>query len=145
MKFTESIIFKELGKYDLIELETIGNFYFFDYFVVAEINEGAEFIFEKSRKLFDLAFEKYKGLPIGYISNRTNSYTSHPSDYVKVNNYLPSLIVFAAVTYNKASKNFTDLERKFCKKRFENFSKIENAIDWVTEIVKKERLKNNLN
>ncbi len=140
MKFTESNIFKDLEDYDLVELE-IGNFYFCEEFVIAEINEGEVFTFEKSRKLFEFAFKKYKGNFFGYISNRINSYSSFPEDYEKTNNYLPSLIAFSAVTYTKDGKNFTALERKFCKVSFESFDKLEDAVQWISRIVKKARSK----
>lgn len=140
MKFIESNIFKKLGKHDDIELET-GKFYFYEEFVVVEINEGAEFTFEKSRALFEFAFKKYKGKPFGYISNRINSYTSYPEDYGKANNYLPSLIAFAPVTYTKDAKNFTALERKFCRVSFENFTDLEDAVEWMKGLVKKARSK----
>lgn len=140
MKLTKSDIFKDLGKYDILELE-VGNFYFYDEFVVAEINEGIEFAFENSRVLFDFAIEKYKKVPFGYISNRINSYTTFPVDYKKTYNYLPSLVAFAIITYTNVAKNFTAVEKKFSKNPYQNFTKLEDAIKWVRQIVNEARLK----
>lgn len=140
MKLTESTIFKDLGKHEILKTE-VGIFYFYDEFVIAEINKGVEFAFENSRVLFDFAIKKYKKKPFGYISNRINAYTTFPDDYQKTYNYLSNLVAVSIVTYTSVAKNFTALEKKFSKNPYQSFTKLEDSIKWIREIVKKERLK----
>lgn len=135
MKFTDSETCKELGKdYTLLSLES-GNFYFYKNLVIVEINSGVNFTFESSRELIEFTIKFYDWKPFGYVSNRVNSYSSDPQDYQKVNNYITNIVSFAAVTYTMTGKNFTILEKKFCKKPFQNFSNLSDAVKWTIEQV----------
>lgn len=135
MKFTDSEACKELGKdYTLLSLES-GNFYFYKNLVIVEINSGVNFTFESSRELIEFTIKFYDWKPFGYVSNRVNSYSSDPQDYQKVNNYITNIVSFAAVTYTMTGKNFTILEKKFCKKPFQNFSNLSDAVKWTIEQV----------
>jgi len=135
MKFIDSEACKELGKdYTLLSLEN-GNFYFYKNLVIVEINSGVNFTFESSRELIEFTIKFYDWKPFGYISNRVNSYSSDPQDYQKVNNYITNIVSFAAVTYTMTGKNFTILEKKFCKKPFQNFSNLSDAVKWTIEQV----------
>src|SRR5690606_30328037 len=116
MKFTDSEACKELGKdYTLLSLES-GNYYFYKNLVIMEINSGVEFAFESSRKLIEFTIKFYDWKPFGCITNRVNPYSSDPQDYPKLNNYVTNIVSFAVVTYTMTGKNFTILEKKFCKK-----------------------------
>jgi len=133
MKFTDSEACKKLGKdYTLLSLET-GNFYFYKNLVIVEITKGVNFTFESSRELIEFTIKFYDWKPFGYISNRVNSYSSSPEDYPKVNNYITNIVSFAVVTYTMTSKNFTILEKKFCRKPFQNFSNLSDAVKWTME------------
>lgn len=133
MKFTDSEAFKELGKdYKLLSLET-GNFYFYKDLVIVEINSGIEFTFETSRKLIEFTIKFYDWKPFGYIINRVNSYSSDPHDYPKLSNYITNIVSFAVVTYTMTAKNFTILEKKSCRKPFQNFSNLSEAVKWTKE------------
>lgn len=135
MKFIDSEACKELGKdYTLLSLEN-GNFYFYKNLVIVEINSGVNFTFESSRELIEFTIKFYDWKPFGYVSNRVNSYSSDPQDYQKVNNYITNIVSFAAVTYTMTGKNFTILEKKFCKKPFQNFSNLSDAVKWTIEQV----------
>ncbi|HCW65131.1 MAG TPA: hypothetical protein DG752_10725, partial [Leeuwenhoekiella sp.] len=57
-----------------------GSFYFFDDFIISEINEGELFEWDKAQKVLEVGekFYKNKGSQVNYISNRVHDYSIKP-------------------------------------------------------------------
>ncbi len=58
-----------------------GMFYFFDDFIISEMNEGVHFNWEAAQDIIELALNHYgSDSKISYISNRVNSYSIEAQD-----------------------------------------------------------------
>ncbi|MEW7292665.1 hypothetical protein [Aquimarina sp. 2304DJ70-9] len=114
----------------------IGSVYFYENFVVTEINEGIVFNFEKATKLFQLGKHYYGNkTPFVYISNRINSYSFEPTAHMKSKELFPNLKGVAVVIHNPVSHKVAELEKAFLSKPSEIFYTLENAIEWVEKLI----------
>ncbi len=117
-----------------------GNFYLFDSFVVGEINEGiiyswddhAKPIVEEIAHLYD-----HNSKDIMYISNRVNSYSVKPLDWIKFfkNNY--KLKGHTIVSYTSQGMLNCLIEKLFTHDNFQTFDNLEDAIAWAKWSAKK--------
>ncbi|GAA4270937.1 hypothetical protein U6A24_03470 [Aquimarina gracilis] len=114
----------------------IGNVYFYNNFVVTEINEGITLTFEKSAGLMLLA-KKYYGnkVPFAYISNRVHSYSFQPTAHYQSTKLFPNLIGFAVVSYGSISNEIASLEQAFVNVPKNIFTNLEDAIEWVNQLI----------
>ncbi len=114
----------------------IGTAYFYENFVVTEMKEGIILNFEKAAKLFQLGKEYYGNkIPFVYISNRINSYSFEPTSHFKSGDLFPNLIGFAVVTYASIDSEIAELEQAFLKKPTNIFYNLDDAIDWVEQLI----------
>ncbi len=116
-----------------------GTFYFFDEFVISEINEGVTLVFDDTLELIELIKDYYAERPFGYLSNRINSYSIDPTGYYKVEESFPNLAGFAVVIYNQY-KGALEIEKLFLNAPFKGFQTIEKASFWLSGLVKDKRL-----
>ncbi|MDY8134069.1 hypothetical protein [Aquimarina sp. 2201CG5-10] len=123
---------KLIKKYDL----DIGSAYFYENFVVTEIKEGIVINFEKAAKLFQLGKQYYGNkTPFVYISNRIHSYSFEPTAHFKSTELFPNLKGVAVVTYDPVKNKIAELEQAFINKPTSIFYNLEEAIDWVEQLI----------
>jgi hypothetical protein len=111
-----------------------GIFYFFDDFIVSEMNEGVHFNWEAAQDIIELALNHYgSGSKISYISNRVNSYSIEAQDWLKFFKSRHSLRAFAVVTYSKSGLINVMMEKIFFKSKIKTFENLYDAADWVSK------------
>ncbi|MDY8135854.1 hypothetical protein [Aquimarina sp. 2201CG5-10] len=126
---------KSLKEEDVVheyELNTGKVFFYKDYLII-EVAEGVCFNHEKAKELSKLTNLHFKDRPFGYISNRINSYSVEPTDYIKIKEVFPNIKAFAIVTYNDFQKTSVRIENMFFQGDIVSFDNLENAVDWVKE------------
>lgn len=114
-----------------------GDFYLFDGFVIAEINEGVTFTWDDhGKKAIEHITYLYEtnGQNITLISNRVNPYSIKPTDWKKLSKSQYSLKGYAIVTYSKIGNSIALLEKLFINTKSKRFNSLENAIAWAKGI-----------
>jgi hypothetical protein len=112
----------------------------FKNFVIAIMKEGTTVKPEHNNDLTEIAKKYFSDRPFGYISYRKNSYAVDPMVYLqtsKINN----LVAFAVVSEDGLKTANVELEKLFLKKPFKHFLKLDDAKDWINEIVFQHSLK----
>lgn len=129
MKIEESKYFdKEHKKIEM----PYGIFYFFNEFLLSEINQGAHFSWDKVKKVADIAQKHYgKGNKVVYISNRVNSYSIEPQSWLKFDKEFGFFKASAIIAYDMKGGLSVVLEKLFSQKRIQKFTDLESAIDWA--------------
>ena len=109
-----------------------------DHFIVGEMEEGTDIQLDVVSKLIDIAHERFNRERWAYISNRVNSYSLQPLVHEELSKVEKNMIAFAVVTEKEAHIKNAELEKFFSggKYEFECFANMENAIDWVTKLLK---------
>ncbi|WP_232622875.1 hypothetical protein [Pareuzebyella sediminis] len=116
---------------------SFGNYYLFDGFVVAEINEDVVFTWEQHGKIVtkDLTdLYDTNGDNIVLITNRINPYSVKPADWVHFFKHSYKLKGYAIVTYSHPSYLNALLEKLFLNTLFKRFRSLNNAIEWAKSI-----------
>ncbi|WP_378176954.1 hypothetical protein [Aquimarina sp. SS2-1] len=114
----------------------IGTFYFYDNFLIAEMNEGVSIDFDKASKLFLLTKEHYgNNVPFVYITNRVNSYSFKPTTHFKSAKLFPNLKGYGAVIYDSINNKIASLEQSFLDVPTKIFDNLEDAVQWVDELI----------
>ena len=113
---------------------SFGNYYLFEGFVVAEINEGVVYSWEKHGKMVtgEIAnLYDQNGEDLIYITNRINNYSVNPLGWLQFfkNNY--KLKAYGIVTYTKKGYSNTILEKIFMNINIYRFTSLEEAIEWA--------------
>ena len=126
---------------DVYILKT-GTYYFFEDFIISEINEGMVFDWEMAQEFLTLAENHYGAEnKIAYISNRVHSYSLVPQDWLKYFKARNSVSGFAVVSYNKRERSDILLERLFFKSKIKKFFDLNEAVDWAVEQQKEYKIK----
>lgn len=116
---------------------SFGNYYLFDGFVVAEINEDVIFTWEQHGKIItnDLTdLYDTNGNNVVLITNRINSYSVKPADWIHFFKHSYKLKGYAIVTYSTTSYLNALLEKFFLNTRFKRFQSLSEAIAWAKSI-----------
>ncbi len=127
----------EESKYINLEHEEIylpfGNFYFFEKFVVSELNEGVHFDWKRVKIVSDLMVTHYgkKRMDIVYISNRVNSYSIEPQSWLKFDKKYNLFIASGIVAYDNRGGLSIVLERIFSKEKIKRFRSLKDAVEWA--------------
>lgn len=110
-----------------------GNVFVFKEFVVSEINEGQVFNWEKAKLIAKdvFSFLDTNGADVIFISNRINSYSVVPLDWLKFYNQQYTLKAYCVVSQNKRSILNTRLESLFYAKRIKHFNSIFEAVNFI--------------
>ncbi|GAA4277379.1 STAS/SEC14 domain-containing protein [Aquimarina mytili] len=119
-------------KYDL----EIGKVSFYKNYLIIEVAEGISFNHEKAKQLSRLTELHFGNQPFGYISNRINSYSLEPMDYLKIKEILPNIKAFAVVAYNNFQKASVRIENMFYQDGIVTFEQIEEAVKWIKDKLK---------
>ncbi|AXP82617.1 hypothetical protein CJ739_3555 [Mariniflexile rhizosphaerae] len=132
MKFKDSKYYK-LKHYQIER--PFGDFYLLENFFVSELNEGVHFDWEMIKSVMDEVIIFY-GLDsqIGYISNRTNSYSIDPQTWNKVDKEYGVIVAGAIVTYNTMTFMNATLEKQFYKKSIKRCLSLDEAIEWISNL-----------
>lgn len=123
-------------KYELedVYILSCGIFYFFEDFIISEINEGVHFDWETAQDIIELALDHYgSGSKISYISNRVHSYSIEAQDWLKFFKSRHTLRSFAVVTYSKSGLINVMMEKIFFKSRIKTFENLYDATEWVSK------------
>lgn len=129
MKVADSNLVNEIE--DIYILQT-GIFYFCSDYVISEINEGINFNWELAQEVIQLVYGHYgTGVEISYISNRVNSYSLVPQDWLKFFSARHSMRCFGIVTYSEAGLMNVMMEKLFFKSKLKKFKTLYEATDWV--------------
>lgn len=110
-----------------------GNVFVFKEFVVSEINEGQVFNWEKAKLIAKdvFSFLDTNGADVIFISNRINSYSVVPLDWLKFYKQQYTLKAYCVVSQNKRSILNIKLESLFYPKRIKHFNTIYEAVNFI--------------
>lgn len=113
-----------------------GNFYFYDNFIISEINEGEIIGKDAGLKFLDLINKHFgNNNPYGLISHRVYSYSTNLFELLQISNQFKFLVTYSVVTYSDfALKNF-ELEKHILEFKGESFISLEDAIEWTKKEV----------
>ena len=111
----------------------IGDFYFFENFVLIEYAENAHVslpVLKTIMRVSKIFFPINK--PFGLIINKIHSFSTVPSDAFKLENEFPNLVATAVVTWDSALSINFELENHFFKKINRRlFPDIKTAESWI--------------
>ncbi|MEZ4857736.1 MAG: hypothetical protein R2781_02900 [Flavobacteriaceae bacterium] len=105
-----------------------------DCYLKAVINEGISIESDTATKIIEVSKKFFKKEKFGYITHRIHSYSVNPIVYKEVSE-IPNLVGFAMVSENKETLKNSDFEKYFIKKPTKAFQKLEDAIDWIKNLV----------
>ncbi|PJB11919.1 MAG: hypothetical protein CO119_09425 [Flavobacteriales bacterium CG_4_9_14_3_um_filter_40_17] len=107
---------------------------FYERFVIAELSEGIDIDENIVDILIQYSIEFYGDNPFGYISNRINSYSINPVIYFKLSK-IKNLVAFAVVSTRMIVSYNVQIEKAFMSKPFELFDNLDEAVNWVNQLV----------
>lgn len=143
MKF-ENSKYSKLLDYKKIDFP-FGTIFTTKHFAISELNEGIHVDYSIAGELISRFTEDIrKGIRIGYIANRVNSYSFEPQLWLDFNNEYDFLVATAIVSYNDFSYLNSTIEKHFFKKSLKRCHGLDQAIEWMLELdeFKKEINKN---
>lgn len=115
-----------------IHISNNGTYYFFENFIIAEINEGVTYTWESAQDIIEAALEHYGENPsICYITNRVNKYEVKPSDWLKFFRKSYFINGYAIVSYTERGWINAILEKFFLSTKVEYFSDLYEAVKWA--------------
>ncbi len=121
-----------IKNYDL----DMGKVSFFKNYLIIEVAEGTSFNHKKAKQLSTLTNLHFGNNAFGYISNRVNSYSLEPLDYLKIKEVFPNIKAFAVVTYNNLQKTSVSIENIFYYDNIVSFECIDEAQKWMNQQLK---------
>jgi len=111
-----------------------GNYYFFENYVISEINQGVTYNLETAQELIQLIIGHYgREASINLISNRVNNYSIVPTDWIKFqkSEYGTMLNSYSIVTYNDSSELNIMIEKLFLNIKVNHFNDVHHALNWI--------------
>ncbi|WP_298419651.1 hypothetical protein [uncultured Kordia sp.] len=110
-----------------------GTLYIYNDLIIGEIFEGVHISIDEMLSFFQFFEENFK-TPFGYISYRKNSYSIDPQVYKMLpeNNLLKGI---AVVSNDKFASLNAHVEKKFFNGRYELFTTLGAAINWLDKII----------
>lgn len=103
-------------------------------YLLVVMNEGITVKPEHNNVLVHLAQKYYTNRNFGYITHRLHSYSVDPRVYFETSK-IENLSALAVVSNQEISLMNVELEKKFLKKPFHQFNKLEEAINWVESLL----------
>jgi len=126
VKLSDTKFFNEAKKIFKLQL---GTFYFFEKFIVAEINEGENVNWNNCQDLIKLATDHYPpNIKINYISNRINNYSVSPVDWLKFINNINRIDNYYVVCQSKSSFLNFQFEKLFFTKNIFQTNSLKSAM-----------------
>lgn len=112
-----------------------GKITIFNKFVVVVMNEGANVIPEYNDDLVDVADKYFRDRYFGYITFRQNSYSVNPLIYLETSK-IDNLIGIAVVCPKDGlTLENAKLEKQFVSKPFDEFISLDEAKNWILELL----------
>tara|TARA_R110002051_G_scaffold95735_3_gene165762 strand:- start:9053 stop:9481 length:429 start_codon:yes stop_codon:yes gene_type:complete len=111
-----------------------GNYYLFDGFVVAEINEGVVYSWEEHGKFVSMEIASLynnKGGDLIYITNRIYKYAIKPTDWLKFFKEKYYIKAYAIISYSTTGCKNALIEKLFMPVKVYRFTTLESAIEWA--------------
>lgn len=122
--------------YRACETIDLGTFYFYENYLLGQLNEGALLNIESSRDLVALTEKYFENRDYAYISFRSNSYSLDPAIYQHLNK-LPNLKGIAIIHAKPFGFESWKIEKKFFQKPMEVFDSILEALQWIDSLIDK--------
>ena len=119
----------------LLHKTEIGTLYLFENYVITNFNEGVDISYANFYETGLVIRNHFNNRPFGYIANRQNSYSINLNDATIFNKAFPNLKAYAIVTYNTLTEKVFEIENHFFTSKRQAFQNINDAIDWVKEIL----------
>ncbi|MFD2824770.1 hypothetical protein ACFS5M_13895 [Lacinutrix iliipiscaria] len=133
MKFEESALSNQYP-FTKITLD-FGEFYLFEKFVIAEMNYGIHLSWSKIKEAIKVILLHYgENYKIGYISNKTNSYSFEPNLWSKFFENYDFIIASATVYYSDLNYINATLEKQFSSKSVKRADSLEEAVSWILNL-----------
>lgn len=115
---------------------SFGNYYLFENFIVAEINEDVVYNWEEHGKIVSddiSSLYENNGMDLIYLTNRINAYAVQPSDWLKFYKNSFKLKGYGIINYTETGYFNSILEKIFTPSTFRNFTSLEDAIAWAKQ------------
>lgn len=110
----------------------------FKSFVVVVMKEGITVMPKYNDDLVNISEKYFKDTLFGYVTYRKNSYAVNPLVYLKTSE-IKNLAAFAVVCADGLKSSNLELEKLFFKKPLEHFRSLDDAKNWVNEIIDNEK------
>ncbi len=113
------------------------DYFLFQTFIISEVQEDILFTWENHGKRVaeDLTnLYENNGQDFVLITNRINSYSVMPADWIKFFKHSYKLKGYGIVSYTKAGYLNALLEKLFIPAKFKRFKSLESAISWAKEL-----------
>lgn len=121
---------------DILHFE-FGEVRVFKKFIVVLMKEGITVKPKHNKDLIMIAEKYFSGKKFGYITYRINSYAVDPLVYIETSK-IENLIAFAVVVREDGLKESNvEIEKLFFTKPFRAFHDLDQAKDWVLQIIEK--------
>ena len=105
--------------------------------MVVIVDEGETIDMPKSLQLIEIAKSIFSNQPFVYVTHRINSYAVDPKVYGPTSK-IENLAGFCVVSANFMAKSTAEIESLFVKKPFAIFDTIEEAENWVKNLIEKQ-------
>ncbi|QED36815.1 hypothetical protein FK178_03410 [Antarcticibacterium arcticum] len=109
---------------------------FHENFVISRVREGVIISKKQVHDLVEVCSDIYKGKKFVYISKRVNNYNVDPTIYLNIK-HVKNLAGIAIVSTKASSINMANFEQVFSKVPFSVFMEMEDALEWVKDILAK--------
>lgn len=117
-----------------VHVSNNGIYYFFDSYIIAEINEGVTYTWDSAQDIIKAAYEFYgKESSICYITNRVNKYAVNPSDWLKFFKNEHDLNGYAIVSKSEIGWANSIIERMFLSTKVDRFTDLYDAVNWAKQ------------
>lgn len=113
----------------------IGDFFFFENFLIIELKEGVTVTLQSFSEAETLMKQVFGNNKFGFIANRINSYAIKVEDMKIFNERFKNLAAYATVTYTELSVKVFEIENCFFNFNRKKFNSLTNAIEWVNNTV----------
>ena len=126
----------------IIELEfTILEF--FDNYVISQPREGELLGPKEIEDLIEVCSDFYEGKYFVYLSYRVNDYNVNPTIYLDLDR-VKNLAGIGIVSQKVSSLNMANFEKRFSKIPYEIFLDLDEALEWVQEVIETKNKKADL-
>ncbi len=121
-----------------IELEfTILEFH--NNFVISRVRENVVLSKKQVRDLVEVCSDFYKREKFVYISKRVNNYNVDPTIYLNIDD-VKNLAGIVVVSSNISAIKMANFEQNFAKVPFSVFMEMEDALEWINELLGKQKV-----
>lgn len=112
-----------------------GTFYFFDNFVISEINQEVHIDWNLAKVAIDCVIGHYgTNHKIALISNRHYSYSIDPHYWKTFFSEYDFVEAYALVCYNQPENAHMAIEKLFFTKNMKTFNNLNEAIEWSSSV-----------